>query len=56
MIPCKWEAKGTQILFTWLGDATKVDTLTFTGPNKLAGDSHDVGKNSFNATRQPTAK
>ena len=51
VIPCKWEAKGTQILLTWLGDPTKVDTLSFTGPTKLAGDTHDVGKNSFNASK-----
>lgn len=56
VIPCKWEAKGTQILLTWLNDPTKVDTLTFTAPNRLAGDTHDVGKNSFNATKQPAAK
>lgn len=50
-VPARWEAKGQQILITWLHDATKVDTLGFTGPNKLAGDTHDAGKNSFNATK-----
>jgi hypothetical protein len=55
-VPAKWEVKGTQVLLTWLGDATKVDTLSFVGANKLNGDTHDVGKNSFSATRQPPAK
>jgi len=55
-VPCKWELKGEQVLLTWLGNATKVDTLTFTSATKLAGDSHDVGKNSFNASKQPAEK
>lgn len=52
-VPGKWEVKEDQILMTWLNDPMKLDTLTFTAPNKLAGDTHDVGKNSFNATKQP---
>jgi hypothetical protein len=55
-VPCKWEIKDEKVLLTWLGDATKVDTLMFTSATKLAGDSHDVGKNSFNASKQPTEK
>jgi hypothetical protein len=55
-VPCKWEIKGEQVLLTWLGDATKVDTLMFTSATKLAGDTHDVGKNSINATKQPPAE
>ena len=55
-VPCRWEIKGEQLVLTWLNDATKVDTLLFTGPTKLAGETHDVGKNSINATKQPTAK
>lgn len=55
-VPCKWEIKEDKVLLTWLNDVTKVDTLTFTGATKLAGDSHDVGKNSVNATKQPVEK
>lgn len=55
-VPCKWEIKEEKVLLTWLNDATKVDTLTFTGATKLAGDTHDVGKNSLNATKQPVEK
>jgi hypothetical protein len=55
-IPGKWEAKDDQIVLTWLNDPAKVDTLAFTAPNKLAGDSHDAGKNSISATRQPPAE
>ena len=52
-VPCKWEIKEDKVLLTWLSDATKVDTLVFTSVTKLAGDTHDVGKNSINASRQP---
>lgn len=55
-VPGKWEVKGEQILLTWLGDATKLDTLSFTSATKLAGETHDLGKNSFNATKQPPAE
>jgi hypothetical protein len=55
-VPCKWEIKEEKVLLTWLNDASKVDTLGFTSATKLAGDSHDVGKNSVNATKQPTEK
>lgn len=55
-VPGKWEIKGEQVLLTWLNDASKVDTLTFTAATKLAGDSHDAGKNSVNATKQPADK
>jgi hypothetical protein len=55
-VPCKWEIKEEKILLTWLNDATKVDTLVFTGATKIAGDTHDVGKNSINATKQPAEK
>lgn len=55
-VPCKWEIKEEKVLLTWLNDATKVDTLTFTGATKLAGDTHDVGRNSMNAAKQPVEK
>ncbi len=55
-VPCKWEIKDDKVLVTWLSDAAKVDTLTFTGATKLAGDTHDAGKNSINATKQPPAE
>lgn len=55
-VPCKWEIKEEKVLLTWLNDASKVDTLGFTSATKLAGDSHDVGRNSVNATKQPTEK
>lgn len=55
-VPCKWEFKEEKIHLTWLGDATKVDMLVFTGATKLAGDTHDVGKNSINANKQPAEK
>lgn len=55
-VPGKWEIKGEQVLMTWLNDASKIDTLTFTAATKLAGDSHDAGKNSVNATKQPADK
>lgn len=54
-VPCKWEIKEEKILLTWLNDPAKVDTLVFTAATKLAGDTHDVGKNSINATKQPPA-
>jgi hypothetical protein len=49
----KWEAKGEQILITWVNDPSKLETLTFTAPNKLSGDSHDAGKNGFTANKLP---
>ncbi len=52
-IPGKWEAKDDQILLTWLSDPMKIDTLTFTAPTKITGDTHDVGKNSLTATKVP---
>jgi hypothetical protein len=52
-LPGKWEMKGDQLLLTWANDPVKVETLTFTAPNRLAGDSFDAGKNSFNATKVP---
>lgn len=55
-VPCKWEIKDDKILLTWLNDATKVDSLMFTSATKLAGDTHDVGKNSINASKQPAEK
>ncbi|MBA3700322.1 MAG: hypothetical protein H0W78_15865 [Planctomycetes bacterium] len=55
-VPCKWEMKEEKVLLTWLSDATKVDSLVFTAATKLAGDTHDVGKNSINATKQPVEK
>ena len=55
-VPCKWEIKDEKILLTWLNDPAKVDTLVFTTATKLAGDTHDVGKNSINATKQPPAE
>lgn len=55
-VPCKWELKEEKIQLTWLGDATKVDLLVLTGATKLAGDTHDLGKNSLNANKQPAAK
>lgn len=55
-VPCKWEIKEEKVLLTWLNDPTKVDTLAFTGATKLAGDTHDVGKNSINASKQPAEK
>lgn len=55
-VPCRWVIKDEQILLTWLNDVTKVDTLMFTGATRLAGETHDVGKNSLNATKQPAAK
>lgn len=55
-VPCTWVIKDEKILLTWLSDPTKVDTLVFTAATKLAGDTHDVGKNSINATKQPAEK
>jgi hypothetical protein len=55
-VPGKWEIKGEQVLLTWLNDPNKVDTLTFTAATKMAGDSHDVGKNSVNATKLSAEK
>lgn len=55
-VPCTWVIKDEKILLTWLSDPTKVDTLVFTSATKLAGDTHDVGKNSINVTKQPTEK
>ncbi len=55
-VPCKWEIKEDKVLLTWLNDASKVDTLSFASPTKLAGDSHDVGRNSISATKKPTEK
>jgi len=55
-VPCKWEFKDDKIHLTWLGDATKVDQLAFTAATKLAGDTHDMGKNSLNATKQAAEK
>lgn len=52
-VPGKWEVKEDKILMTWLNDPMKVDTLTFTASDKLAGDTHDAGKNSFSATKPP---
>ncbi len=54
-VPCKWEIKDDKVLVTWLSDPSKVDTLVFTATTKLAGDTHDAGKNSINATKQPPA-
>jgi hypothetical protein len=54
-VPCKWEIKDEKILVTWLSDPSKVDTLVFTATTKLVGDTHDAGKNSINATKQPPA-
>ena len=50
-IPGKWEIKGEKVVITWLGDETKVDTLTFTAIEKLVGDTHDLGKDSFTASK-----
>jgi thioesterase domain-containing protein len=55
-VPGKWEIKEDKVLLTWLNDATKIDTLGFTALTKLAGDTHDAGKNSFNATKQTADK
>ena len=50
-VPGKWEAKGEQLLITWLNDPSKLETVTFTAPNKLSGDSYDAGKNGFTANK-----
>lgn len=55
-VPCTWVIKEEKVLVTWLSDPAKVDTLTFTGATKLAGDTHDAGKKSINATKQPPAE
>jgi hypothetical protein len=55
-VPCKWEIKEEKVVLTWLNDASKVDTLAFTGMTRLTGDTHDVGRNSLNATKQPAEK
>jgi hypothetical protein len=53
-IPCKWEIKDGKVLLSQQHDPSKVDTLTFTAANKMVGDTHDAGKNSVNATKQPS--
>ena len=51
--PGKWEVKGEQMHITWVNDPSKLETLIFTAPNKLSGDSYDAGKNGFTASKQP---
>jgi hypothetical protein len=49
-----WELKEDKITLTWRHDPTKPETLSFTGPTKITGDHPDLGKRSFNATKQPS--
>lgn len=47
----RWRIEKDRVLVTWANDESKLENLAFDGPDRLAGDSFDAGKNGITCTR-----
>ena len=47
----RWRFEKERLLITWAGDESKWENLAFDGPDRLAGDSFDTGRNSVTCAR-----
>jgi hypothetical protein len=50
-VPGRWRIEKDRVLIAWAGDETKWENMAFDGPDRLAGDSFDTGRNSVTCTR-----